>query len=286
MAVEISPALHEIIVAVARKAVDERMEEIAITRRDFDEVRAALRDLAAAQARTEQRMGGLEAAVQRLTEAQARTEQRMEELAAAQARTEQRMEELAAAQARTEQQVEGLEAAIQRLIEAQARAEQRMEELAAAQKELAVILSDLKGWQVELRYRERAAAYFGPLLRRMRVVLPNEMEDELGACLSREEFQDLLRLDLLVSGQPRYRPEAPQVWLAVEASSVVNRHDVERARRRAAALRRAGYRAIPTVAGEQATPGAEEEARTHKMLLLRDGQPLFWEEALEEALSG
>jgi len=112
MTVEISPALHEIIVAVSRKAVDERLEEIAITRRDFDEVRAALRDLAVAQARTEQRM-----------------------------------EELAVAR----------------------------QDLAAVQKEVAAILerfdtwiSDLKGWQLELRYQERAVAYFGPLLRRMR----------------------------------------------------------------------------------------------------------------------
>jgi len=244
MTVEISPALHEIIVAVSRKAVDERLEEIAITRRDFDEVRAALRDL---------------------TVAQARTEQRMEELAVAQARTEQRMEELAVA----------------------------LQDLAAVQKEVAAILerfdtriSDLKGWQLELRYQERAVAYFGPLLRRMRVVFPSEMEDELEARLSRGQFHDLLQLDLLVSGQPRYRPDAPQVWLAVEVSAVVDRHDVERARWRAATLRRAGYRAIPTVAGEQATTGAEEEARTHKMLLLRDRHALFWEEALEEALSG
>jgi chaperonin cofactor prefoldin len=252
-----------------------------------------MEELAAAQARTEQRVEGLEAAVQRLIEAQVRTEQRVEGLEAA-------VQRLTEAQVRTEQRVEGLEAAVQRLTEAQvrteqrmeelvaaqARTEQRMEELAAAQKELGAISSDLQGWQVELRYQERAVAYFGPLLRRMRVVFPNEMEDELEARLSREEFQDLLRLDLLVSGQPRYRPDAPQVWLAVEVSAVVDRHDVERAHRRAATLRRAGYRAIPTVAGEQATAGAEEEARIRKMLLLRDGRALFWEEALEEALSG
>ena len=240
---EISPALHEIIVAVSRKAVDDRMEELTVTRRDFDEVRVAIRDLATAQARTEQRL---------------------EELATAQARTEQRLEELATA----------------------------LQDLATVQKEVAAILerfdtriSDLKGWQLELRYQERAVAYFGPLLRRMRVVSPNEMEDELEAHLSTNEFQDLLQLDLLVSGQPRHRPDAPQVWLAVEVSAMVDRHDVERARRRAATLRRAGYRAIPTVAGEQVTAVAEEETRIHKTLLLRNGKALFWEDALEEALS-
>jgi hypothetical protein len=255
---EISPALHEIIVAVSRKAVDDRMEEFTVTRQDFGEVRVTIRDLATAQARTEQRM---------------------EELAAAQARTEQRMEELAAAQARTEQRMEELAVALQ--------------DLAVVQKEVAAVLerfdtriSDLKGWQLELRYQERAVAYFGPLLRRMRIVFPSEMEDELEAHLSKDEFQDLLQLDLLVSGQPRYRPGAPQVWLAVEVSAVVDRHDVERARRRAAILQRAGYRAIPTVAGEQATAGAEEEARIHKTLLLQNGKALFWKDAMEKALSG
>ena len=201
----------------------------------------------------------------RLAEAQARTEERLSQLAEAQARTEERMEEVAVA----------------------------LQDLATVQKEMAAILerfdtrvSDLKGWQLELRYQERAVAYFGPLLRRMRVVFPNEMEDELEAHLSTDEFQDLLQLDLLVSGQPRYRPNAPQVWLAVEVSAVVDRHDVERARRRAATLRRAGYHAIPTVAGEQVTAGAEGEARIHKTLLLQNGKALFWEDALAEALSG
>jgi len=230
--------------------VDDRMKGILVTRQDFDR-------LAEAQARTEERLS-------QLAEAQARTEERLNQLAEAQARTEERMEEVAVA----------------------------LQDLATVQKEMAAILerfdtrvSDLKGWQLELRYQERAVAYFGPLLRRMRVVFPNEMEDELEAHLSTEEFQDLLQLYFLVSGQPRYRPDAPQVWLAVEVSAVVDRHDVKRARRRAATLRRAGYRTIPTVAGERATAGAEEEAFAHKILLLQDGRALFWEEALEEALT-
>jgi len=55
----------------------------------------------------------------------------------------------------------------------------------------------------------------------------------------------------------------------VEVSAVVERHDVERAQRRAAALRCAGYRAIPTVAGEQVTAEAEEVAREGHILFYR-----------------
>jgi len=223
--------------------VDDRMEEILVTREDFDR-------LVQAHARTEERLDRVEAALERLAEAQARTERRPEELAQAQVRTEEQLQELVKVVA-------------------------RMQDTLAA----------VKGWQLELTYREKAGAYFGPLLRHLRVLSPIEMEDKLEACLSPEEFRDVLYLDMLVQGRSRHLTDAPEVWLAVEVSLVVDRHDVERVYRRTAALRRAGYRAIPTVAGEQATIGAEEAVRVNKALLLQDGRVLFWEEALEEALS-
>lgn len=135
--------------------------------------------------------------------------------------------------------------------------------------------------QLELVYQRRVGAYFGPLLRRVRVVSPIEIEDDLEPHLSAEEFRDLLRLDLLVRGRPRHLPEAPQVWLAVEISGVVDRHDVERAQRRAGHLSRAGYVALPAVAGEQATEGAMALAEKEQVLLVLNGWTSFWEQALE-----
>ncbi len=67
----------------------------------------------------------------------------------------------------------------------------------------------------------------------------------------------MLRLDLLVCGPPRQRPDVLEVWPAAEISAVVDQGDVERAQRRAEHLRRAGYRAIPVVAGERLTRGAK-----------------------------
>jgi len=86
-----------------------------------------------------------------LAAAQARTEERLEELAAAQARTEKRLEELAEgqrtlaegqrilfeAQARTEERLGRVEAALAELAAAQARTEKRLEELAEGQRTLA-----------------------------------------------------------------------------------------------------------------------------------------------------
>jgi hypothetical protein len=180
-----------------------------------------------------------------------------------------------------------LEVAVRELAEAQRRTEElvnRHEELLQALLEshqrLVDIVGDLKGRMLELTYRDRAAAYFGPLLRRMKVVEPYDLEETLRMHLSEREFRDVLWLDLLVCGQPRVRPEMAEVWLAVEISSVVDRRDVERAERRAAALRRAGYRVVPVVAGERLTQGAEEESRERRVVAVRESEVLFWEEAL------
>jgi len=250
--------------------VDDRMKEIRVVRQDFDR-------LVRAQVRTERRL-------EELAAAQARTEARVEELAAAQARTEARVEELAAAQARTEERLTRLEATVEKLAEAQARTEERLQNLITVVGGMQNTLAAVKGRQLELTYREKAGAYFGPLLRRLRVLSPVEIEEDLETLLSPEEFRDLLAVDLLVSGQPRYRAEAPQVWLAVEVSATVDRRDVERALKRAALLQRAGLRAIPTVAGEEATLGAKEEAEAYKVLMLQDGRTFFWEEALAKVL--
>ncbi len=132
-------------------ALDATLEALA------REVWKAIHELAAAQARTEQR-------VEELTQAQARTEQRLEELAQAQERTEQRLEELAQAQARTEQRLEELaeaqvhtearmsrlEQAIARLTEAQERTEKRLEKLAQAQEQVEERVSRLERALAEL----------------------------------------------------------------------------------------------------------------------------------------
>jgi len=81
---------HEIV-----KLIDERIREAHVTREDFSELKAIVRDIAETQKKTESRM-------EELADAQKRTESRMEELADAQKRTESRMEELADAQKRTE----------------------------------------------------------------------------------------------------------------------------------------------------------------------------------------
>jgi hypothetical protein len=113
------------------RLVDTLREELGTSRADIDEMKAIVRDLAQAQARTEDRL-------EELAQAQQRTERRIEELGGA-------VQKLAEAQQRSERRVEGLEGAVQRLAEAQQRTELRMEELAQAQQRSEIGMQDLRG---------------------------------------------------------------------------------------------------------------------------------------------
>lgn len=273
-----------------------------------------IQDWLAAQARSkaevDQRFQELAQAQAEAAQAQARTEKRFEELAQAQARTEKRLEELAQAQDRTEKRVEELveiglrnEARLSRLEELvdklatsqmalekfQMALEKRMDEMSQILKGILVSLDDLRGGYLELKYERHAGAFFGRFLRRLKPTLmydlSREMEERLENSLSSEAYNDLLRLDLLISGRPRSRPDIEQLWLAVEISAVVDRHDVQRAKNRADALRRAGYLVVPAGVGDRFTRGAEEEASELNVLLMKDGSYRYWEEALSDALT-
>lgn len=211
------------------------------------------------------------------------------ELADAQKRTEQRVYELAEAQKRTEVRLDRLEAVVAELAEAQKRTEQRVAELAEAQKRTESALQKLNdrvgdhtGKLLEMEYRDKAHAFFGPLLRRVRVISLGELESDLEEHLSEPDIVELMPLDLLVRG--RLRKGEGEVWLAVEVSSVVDVNDVRRASRRAALLRKAGYAAVAVAAGEQWTEGALDEASETPTLLLQNGRKQNWEEALALAL--
>ncbi len=194
--------------------------------------------------------------------------------------------ELVEAQKRTEERLIKVEAAILELVHAQSRTEETMRALAGEQKKMRDDLADHRGFRLEQQYLRRAHAYFGRFVRRIRVILPNPMdaaiEDTLEARLTLEELRDVLLLDILAAGKLRQPspPEEDEVWLAVEVSAVIDSQDVERAQRRANLLRQAGYRAVPIVAGEGVTPGANQRLQDAPVVLLLDGRIEGWERAL------
>lgn len=232
--------------------------------------------------------------VRELAEAQRRTEARIEALTEAQQRTEVHLSALAEAQRRTEERLEALTQRVDALTQRMDELTQRVDALTADVQRLTLNVAELTGTVrrlsdrldrvmgdiLELRYREHAGGYFGTWVRGARVIAPAELEDTLQERLTHDEILDVLRLDLLVRGRWRALPETPEVWLVVEVSSVIDEGDVARAWRRARLLRRAGYRAVPVVAGERIIPEAEASARAQTVGVIQDGQVILGDEEL------
>lgn len=213
-----------------------------------------------------------------LAEAQRRTEERLEALAEAQRRTEerlgvleQRMAELAEAQRRTEERVSILEQRMAELAEAQRDTERRLARLTT-------VVGRLQGAELERRYRERAPAYFAPLLRRIRALSSEDLarmidEAEEQGLISAEERGELLATDVVVTGVSR--ADGAETYLAVEVSGGIGAGDVARAVRRAKLLEKlTGKRALAVVAGEGVTNKGVAAARESGAIAVIDGRPI------------
>jgi polyhydroxyalkanoate synthesis regulator phasin len=130
----------------------------------------------------------------------------------------------------------------------------------------------LKGSDFEREVRERAPSYFGRLIRRCRVVLPERLADVLEEAvdegvISDEEREDALKVDLVVEGVLKSNKEG--VVVVCEVSYTADVGDIERANKRADIIGRAfKKRAIPIVVGKEITDGAEENSSAPGLILL------------------
>jgi len=102
---EAFPKTRDTLISLIDQRIEQKLGDKFPTREDFSELKGITKDLAQAQAKTEEKVGRLEDAVERLAQAQQRTELRVEELAQAQQRTELKVEELAQAQQGTEREL-------------------------------------------------------------------------------------------------------------------------------------------------------------------------------------
>jgi regulator of replication initiation timing len=147
-------------------------------------------------------------------------------------------------------------------------------------------VGSLKGTAKELWYQNRAASIFGLLLTRghdaANHVADRLYEAQKQGVISQSERRDALAADLFWKG--RRRENGADVVLVVEVSWLVEKHDVERAERRAKILRRVGIQALPVAAGEVWGEGAESSARLFGVVIFEDGQPDWtsWQKALED----
>ena len=119
----ITPAIRKEIVGI----IDNRIREVHVTKEDFSELKAIVRDigvkvgeLTEAQKGTERRIDSLTTRMEELTEAQKRTETRMEELTEAQKRTEITVEKLAKGLDATRTELEGLSRSVSYSLENEA----------------------------------------------------------------------------------------------------------------------------------------------------------------------
>ncbi|MCS7220006.1 MAG: hypothetical protein N0A15_01690 [Anaerolineae bacterium] len=246
--------------------VDELTQRVDALTQRVDELTQRLNTLTQRVDELTQRLNALTQRVDELTQRVDALTQRVDVLT-------QRVDALAEAQRRTEQQLEALATTVNNLT-------LEVTELTHTQKRIIDRLAKLEGRMLEWEYREKAPAFFGSLLRKTRLARREELADQVEDRLPLNEFRDVLLADLFVQGQPRALPQAGNVLLVVEVSSVVDEGDVTRAGRRASLLRQAGLRTVPVVAGESITESGDLEARRQNVVIIQDGEHLRWDEAL------
>ena len=261
--------------------------------------------------------GSWQEAFAALVRVQARTEEQFAILASAQARTDERLEALAAAQTRTNAQlailterVDTLTERVDTLASAQVRTEERLgaltervdrltERVDALTVQMAALIGrfdvltdkvgEVTGWTWELRYRQRARAYLGGIVRRIHVLSDEQINAIVDAAvangfLSEAEASELERLDLICRG--RRKDDLSEVYLAIEVSSGVGLSDVKRMSRRADLLARMGTPVLAVVAGQWITPEAGREAAALGVWQVRNGSVLAPEDPARRSPNG
>ena len=88
-------------------------------------------------------------------------------------------EQVAALRAETERRFQEMAATVDKLAREVARLGIGMGDLQRTQKRLIIDVADLKGDSLERRYRERAPAYFGGLIRRARALTTEDLDELL-----------------------------------------------------------------------------------------------------------
>jgi hypothetical protein len=217
-----------------------------------------VRELVQAQQRTEVRVGRLEEAQQRT---EARVGQLAESLENLRAETERRFQELATAQLTLTRGIDDLREAVHTLGD-----------------QTYILMTDigeLKGSDLERRFRERPFAYFQRLIRQAHTLSGDELNAMLDRAvtagqLTEEDLDEIVWADAVVRG--RRREDDQEVFLVVKASWGVGPYDVQQAERRAKLLAKAGVITLPVVAGVWVTPDGEVAARAIKVWRVTNGR--------------
>lgn len=134
-------------------------------------------------------------------------------------------------------------------------------------------VGDLKGKFLELHIRDKIGAFVGHILRKARLLDFSDLADTLydavdRGIISEKDANDVLKVDAIVDGYMR-KVDQKRVFIAIEASYVADRNDVERAFKRAEIVFKVyGTECIPAVIGEEFTEGAKAYAEEMGVLLI------------------
>jgi len=270
----------------------------------FAELADSIRQLAEAQQRTDKRLSEFErrtderfaelaerldqltARVDQLTARVDQLTQRLDQLTARVDQLTQRLDQLTARVDQLTQRLDQLTARVDQLTQRLDRLTEVTQQLTTSVRTLENQMAAVRGRMLETEYRDKAASFFGLWVRKPRVVSISDIWDDLEDRLSRQELEQLLPLDLLVRGQLSRQQSRGEIWLAVEISSVIDTRDVERAVERAALLRKAGFRAVPVVAGHGiANDAIADQIAQQHVAALMNGLNAGWEAALQRVVS-
>ncbi len=221
----IDPKLRHVLLKMLEEL--ERQREECVTKKEFNELKAIVKELAEAQRNTEQRLS-------ELAEAQKKTEQRLSELAEAQKKTEQRLNALAEAQKKTEQRLDTLTEKVNELAEAQKKTEQRLNELAEAQKKTEQELKKLIGEHRKTREQLGGLAHtVGYLLEdRAFIGLPPLLEREKGIRLISPLKRDYIEIapgryvEINIIGKAERNGH--EIWIIGECKTQLKKKDVDK----------------------------------------------------------
>ena len=161
--------------------------------------------------------------------------------------------------------------------------ERRFGEVHVRLDQLTTDVAQLKGDNLERRYREHAYSYFGRLIHKSRVIGKQQLFEMLDdavehGVLSLGDREQVGWADLVMSG--RWIADGRQVIVLAEISVLVDLNDVQRAVDRAGLLAKLGTPVVPVVAGESITDRAAAIARTRNVWQMLNGRSV---EPLAEA---
>ncbi len=261
--------------------VDQLAEQMVVLTARVDELTARVDQLTARVDELTARVDQLTARVDQLAEQMVVLTARVDQLTARVDELTARVDQLTARVDQLAEQMVVLTARVDQLAAAQVATEERLSRVEEALLQLTrrvdlldERVADLRGDFLERRYERHAGAYFSPLVRRVRPVDPDELDDLLdegleARRLTEQETREVRRADLILRGR---RPENGEPhYLIVEVSAGIGASDVRRASRRASLLGRLRP-ALAVVAGEFVTRDARELAASLGVTIVTDGR--------------